>query len=253
MVKVKEDLTGKKYGMLTVIKQTNDYIRPNGRHESNWLCQCECGNYIEVIIGNLNKTTSCGCYASKLTKERNKKLHYNIYDLSGEYGVGITSNTNKEFYFDLEDYDKIKNYTWAESFPSKNFSTLVTTDPTTMKTIKMHQLLGFKGYDHKNRNELDNRKCNLRPATQQENSYNKKKPANNTSGIIGVWWNKRNQNWCSEIKANKQKIFIGSFINKEDAIKARLEAEAKYFGEFAPQRHLFEEYGITIDKDEDLC
>ena len=34
----------------------------------------------------------------------NKKS--NIYDLSGEYGVGWTSNTNEEFYFDLEDYDK---------------------------------------------------------------------------------------------------------------------------------------------------
>ena len=32
---------------------------------------------------------------------------------------------------------------------------------------------------------------------------------------------------------------------KEDAIKARLMAEKKYFGYFAPQRHLFEEYGVN--------
>ena len=35
---------------------------------------------------------------------------YNRYDLSGEYGIGWTTNTNHVFYFDLEDYEKIKDY-----------------------------------------------------------------------------------------------------------------------------------------------
>ena len=42
---------------------------------------------------------------------------------------------------------------------------------------------------------------------------------------------------------------LGYFNIKEDAIKTRLEAEAKYYGEFAPQRHLFEQYGITQQND----
>ena len=46
---------------------------------------------------------------------------------------------------------------------------------------------------------------------------------------------------------NNKTKYLGSFKNKEGAIKARLEAEAKYFGEFAPQRHLFEQYGININ------
>ena len=41
------------------------------------------------------------------------KRKYNRYDLeSQEYGIGWTSNTNEEFWFDKEDYDKIKNYCW---------------------------------------------------------------------------------------------------------------------------------------------
>ena len=40
---------------------------------------------------------------------------------------------------------------------------------------------------------------------------------------------------------------LGRFSDKEDAIKARLQAEAKYFKEFAPQRHLFKQYGILED------
>lgn len=46
-------------------------------------------------------------------------------------------------------------------------------------------------------------------------------------------------------EVENKEIYLGAFASKDDAIKTRLEAEAKHFGEFAPQRHLFEEYGIT--------
>ena len=40
---------------------------------------------------------------------------------------------------------------------------------------------------------------------------------------------------------------IGTYDDKGDAIRARLEGEKKYFGEFAPQKHLFKEYGVEED------
>ena len=58
-------------------------------------------------------TKSCGCLNNEkrsLLGKNSKK--YNKYNLNGEYGIGWTSNTNEEFYFDLEDYDKIKDYCW---------------------------------------------------------------------------------------------------------------------------------------------
>ena len=45
---------------------------------------------------------------------------------------------------------------------------------------------------------------------------------------------------------NGKNIHLGVFEDKEDAIKERLNAEVKYFGEFAPQTHLFKEYGIEV-------
>ena len=45
---------------------------------------------------------------------------------------------------------------------------------------------------------------------------------------------------------NGKNIYLGVFVNKEDAIKTRLNAEQKYFGEFAPQQHLYEQYNINI-------
>ena len=117
-------------------------------------------------------------------------------------------------------------------------------DLSSGKNIIMHHLLGFKWYDHIDKNPLNNQKSNFRSCTKQQNSQNRNKPKNNTSGFIGVNWMKRNQAWCSRITVDGKKKYLGLFVNKEDAIKARLNAEKKYYGEFAPQRHLFEQYGI---------
>lgn len=251
MVKVKENLVGEKFGKLTVIEQAEDYVNPQGKHHAQWLCECDCAehNHVIVLTGNLKlkKVQSCGCIRKALTIEFNKKTKkkYNKYDLTGEYGIGWTSNTNKEFYFDIEDYDTIKNYCWNEHIKSSGYHMLDAYDANKNQSINMANLLGFKGYDHKNRNPLDNRKENLRFATQHENTINKGIQRNNTSGIIGVGWVKRLQKWRARITYDEKNIYLGVFDNKEDAIKSRLNAEREYFGEFAPQKHLFEKYCIS--------
>lgn len=192
MVKVKKDLTGQKFGRLTVIKQIDDYIDPQGNHRARWLCQCDCKNHtmVKVVDSRLKngRTQSCGCLARELASARRKKE--NEFDLSGEYGIGWTTNTNKKFYFDLEDYDKIKKYCWIERI-NKTTGGHWLAAKINNKSVKMFHLLGFKGYDHRNRNPLDNRKENLRIATAAENSRNSSVPKNNTSGFIGVSWAKK--------------------------------------------------------------
>ena len=80
-----------------------------------WECLCDCGNIVNVAGSALKNgnTKSCGCYKREMDKKiygiQNKK--YNTYDLSGEYGIGYTEDSTI-FYFDLEDYDKIKDYYW---------------------------------------------------------------------------------------------------------------------------------------------
>ena len=177
------------------------------------------------------------------TDHRNHKV--NTYDLSGEYGIGWTSNTNREFYFDLEDYDKIKDFCWCEAKHNKTgYTALTATNIYTKKTIKFHHIIGCAGYDHINRNPLDNRKCNLRMATEQNNTRNRGISKNNKSGVTGVYWCKSLQKWAMKITIDKNVIIREYYENKEDAIRARLKAEVKYYGEFAPQQHLFEQYSI---------
>lgn len=63
MVKVRKSLIGEKFGKLTVLKQAEDYIYPNGNRLSRWECLCECGNIV-VVNGNSltsGRTKSCGC------------------------------------------------------------------------------------------------------------------------------------------------------------------------------------------------
>lgn len=253
MVKVKEDMTGWKmweYGVpdsrLTVIKQVEDYIQPSGKHRAMWLCQCNCKEHKfitargdEIKSGHVK---SCGCLNLELIIERAKRRKKtNKFSLSGNYGVLWTTNTNKEVYFDLEDSDEILSHTWREDRHGY-IETSINGKRTTM-----HQLLGYKWHDHKNRNKADNRRENLRPCSHKENNRNKNKKDLNTSGFIGVRWDKNRNKWAASIKVDYKTIYIGRFDNKYDALVARLQAEAKYFKEFAPQRHLFEEYGISTE------
>ena len=258
MIKVKNDLTGRTFGRLTVLEQTEDHIYPNGGRCAMWKCECNCDAHnILIVRGSaLTKkykpTRSCGCLrseqAGELCKSRRK---INEYDLSGEYGIGWTSNTNKEFYFDLEDYDKIKNYCWREDISPNGYSMLKTRVED--KQVLMHNLLGFINYDHKNRNSLDNRKSNLRQCTVVENCRNRSKRSDNTSGVIGVTWHKPLQKWRATINLNKKLTHIGYYTNKNDAIVARLKAEFEHYGEFAPQKNLFQEYGIIKEDLDDVC
>lgn len=256
MVKVREDMTGWKmweHGIpdsrLIVIEQTNDYVRPTGKREAQWLCECNCKNHNRIIVRSANlkngNTKSCGCFQKERTSQCSKK--YNEYNLSGEYGIGYASNTGSEFYFDLEDFEKIKDYCWIEVINKKGYCSIRSHIYNTNATYPMHQLIFDKYCDHINRNPFDNRKCNLRKCTVQENNMNCSIRKDNKSGYIGVAWIKNIKKWRAEIRINKKTKHLGYFNDKEDAIRARLEAEAKYFGEFAPQRHLFEQYKINVE------
>lgn len=90
--------------------------------------------------------------------------------------------------------------------------------------------------DHRNGDGLDNRKSNLRPATRQQNCANVGKSSRNTSGYIGVTWNKKLRKWHAQIKVNRKNIHIGHYATKEEAARARAELARRIHGDFA-SRH----------------
>ena len=223
-----KDLTGQRFGRLVVIERAENFILPSGQPQTAWLCQCDCGNILKTRSFSLTNgtTKSCGCLAKELRVARMKK--YNTYDLTGEYGIGYTSK-GEEFYFDLEDYDKVKDYCWnkhKEYIATRNVSGY----------ILFHRLvMGISdeniAVDHINHNKSDNRKNNLRFVTDSQNSMNRCISSHNTSGITGV--NKCNGKWTARIGVNTKRIFLGNYDNFFEAVKARKEAEEKYYKEYS--------------------
>lgn len=223
-----------RFGRLVVVKRAEDYIEPNsGRHRARWLCNCDCGNEATVLDCNLTKkngTKSCGCLRRDFAYGLNKNC--NTYDLSGEYGVGYTSK-GEEFYFDLEDYDLIKDFCWyinnRQYVCAKNNN----------KQILLHRVvMGYSGNDeidhiHGKDSRHDNRKSNLRIATSSQNSMNVGLRSNNTSGVTGVHWDKEKQKWVARITVDGERIVLGEYDDFKNAREKRLYAEKIYFGEFS--------------------
>ena len=85
--------------------------------------------------------------------------------------------------------------------------------------------------DHINGNKLDNRRSNLRIATNSQNMMNRGKTASNTSGYKGVFKNR--SLWMARIKVEGRPIYLGSFVTKEEAAFKYDIAAKKYHKEFA--------------------
>lgn len=92
--------------------------------------------------------------------------------------------------------------------------------------------------DHKNRNTLDDRRCNLRAATHVQNCWNSSKKPNTTSRFKGVCWDKKMQKWKAYINkepvnGKKRTRHLGYWDSESSAASAfNLAAKEKY-GEFA--------------------
>ena len=213
------DLTGKKYGKLTVIKISPD----SSNSHKKWLCKCECGNLTSVLGYNLKNgnTQSCGCF------QRDCKKNSNKYDLSGEYGKCYFYDGDF-FIFDLDDYDLLKEYTWCKG--SRGYAITSTNNKNTSAHRVIMNCPDGKVVDHINHNTRDNRKSNLRICTVGENNINKR-PFSRREERTGIRYDKGR--WRAYITLHNTDINLGSYKNKEQAIQARENAEKEYFGEFA--------------------
>jgi len=82
--------------------------------------------------------------------------------------------------------------------------------------------------DHINHKQYDNRIVNLREARNSDNQKNTPMYANNSSGFMGVSWNRSHLKWVSMISDEGKQIYLGTFKQLSDAVYARVNAEKKY-------------------------
>lgn len=242
------DLTGLHFNNWEVLEYVGvvEYGIKNGKASSYhhyWKCRCNCGkeDYINQQTLLANTSTCCTDCRNVKTGMINSKI--NQYNLVGEYGIGYTFD-NREFYFDLEDYDKIKDYCWYIDTSTGYVKSSITVSKNKTTQIYMHKFLtGNKLTDHINRDKVDNRRNNLRNATNNQNASNKPKRKNSKNNFIGVRLNKKTHAWIFILTSNGS-TYRGTRKTEKEALIERLRLEKKYFGEFSPQRHLFEEYDV---------
>jgi len=87
--------------------------------------------------------------------------------------------------------------------------------------------------DHINGDGLDNRRCNLRLATNTQNRRNGKAHSDGTSRFKGVCWDKFRGRWRADITFENRSIHLGRFHSETDAAIAYDAAARDLFGEFA--------------------
>ena len=226
-----KDLAGQKFNRWNVLRF--DHIEK----ESFWYCQCDCGNFGIIRGGALKngQSKSCGC----LQKEKASRSKYkgNQYIFNESMSICLLQN-GQFFIFDTEDYDLIKDYTWNTD---GDYIVTYLNRKKNKKRLTLSRLIMGLSFgstdckiiiDHINHNVFDNRKSNLRIVTRLENAWNVDKRKDNTSGCRGVYFLKDRNKYSASIMVNGITIYLGQFNDINDAIKARKEAEMKYYGEY---------------------
>lgn len=232
------DLVGRKFDRLSVLERT----MKEGKCGVYWLCQCDCNgenSLKKVRQDGLMKgsTRSCGCLNyENITTRRNN----NTYEYFDDYIIIHTYDKHgiHSAYVDKEDFDLVKAYTW--SINNLGYArTAIRRDGVT-KQILLHRLiLGLVNApkniytDHIDGNPSNNRKYNLRIATNQQNQYNAKVSTINSSGHRGVTWRRDTQKWRATLNINKENTYLGEYATKKEAIKVRQDAEQKHYGDYS--------------------
>lgn len=203
----REDLTGRKFGKLTVI----EFVDVPTTHHTFWKCKCECGGEttIRTDILKSGKTKSCGCAA------RGRKALVSIGDKFGKLTV-------------LEEYGRSKNGEILYKCKCECGNTAIVKgihlfDGNTRSCgcIKKERMKHLQ-VKATNVGRFEGTKiCKI--------SNTEKLNCNNTSGVTGVSYSNTNGKWVSYINFKGKRINLGGFSKKEDAIKARKAAEDKYF------------------------
>jgi hypothetical protein len=165
---------------------------------------------------------------------------FNEYITDGEITQMKLTNGNFAL-IDTNDIPLVKSYSWYQNKQGYVYTRLNVNGKS--KRLFLHRLIcgiddadwRIVQTDHKYGNTLDNRKSMLRVCTNAENQINKQRPRkDNSSGCTGVYYEKRwRGRWIATIGFNKDLVTLGYFNNKEDAIKARKQAEKQYYSEFA--------------------
>ena len=167
------------------------------------------------------------------------RVYFNVYNQRCDW-VGY-------FIIDLRDIELVKYHKWRFSHGH-----IVTGSGAGNIRELSHIILGIPKeldstvvVDYINGDGRDNTRSNLRICTQNQNMYNKRFMSNNTTGIIGVPFDKNRNAYAPEIKFEGKRLHLGRYKTIEEAAYVRLIAEQYLFKEFANQDNVAKKESIV--------
>lgn len=169
----------------------------------------------------------------------------NTYRLTNDGSTVVgTLPTGEEFFLDVDDYPLISTTKWYRCNKTSGEHPYV----GDKNGVCIHRvIMGFPKeveIDHINLNPLDNRRCNLRICTHQQNQCNQPLQKNNASGVTGLSFYQPRKKYRARIKYFQRELHLGYYSSFVEAVQARNEGMRILFGEFgryndvppAPQR-----------------
>lgn len=163
-----------------------------------------------------------------LKKKRDEMAEKIISIVSPKYGLF-------ECIVDAKDFNFLSSFKWNVQV-GRGYAYAVTPvgDRKNRTYLKMHRLIteAPKGMvvDHKNKNTLDNRRCNLRVCYVHQNATNSiRKNGKKYRGVSTT----RSNTFQVQIKSKNKNIYCGKFKNEIDAAKKYDEMAKILHGEFA--------------------
>jgi hypothetical protein len=146
------------------------------------------------------------------------------------------TNSKKIVKIDDDDFERVSNHNWYIN-GSGYAGTTIKGDTFMLHRFVMNAKRGQE-IDHKNSNKLDCTKENLRFCTRTQNLARRGIQKHNTSGFVGVSWDKLNNKFRSYVCFNGRSKTLGRFETAKEAAIARDKFAKKCFGEFAYQNNL---------------
>lgn len=139
---------------------------------------------------------------------------------------------------DDDDYEYLSRWKWATSTSGYAIRNRPRNGQPKKTQMYMHRVLlgepqGVQ-VDHANCDRLDNRRDNLRLATNAQNQQNRTMQKNNTTGFKGVYRNsKLPYMYEARIGVGGKNIYLGLFRSPEEASRAYSEASKRHHREFS--------------------
>lgn len=216
---VAEDLTGQRFGLLTVVSRTENR---NGR--TCWNCRCDCGGERAVTARDLKsgRVTNCGCQTGSrgrvdLTGRRFGRLQAleptDRRDRKGSVYWRCVCDCGQEIEV-TEDGLMRGNYQSCGCLKRENQQEIVN---------QLHRIDG----------------------TCVEILENRKYRRDNTSGFRGVF-KLKNGRYRVNIGFKRKRFYLGTYEDYQEAVEARLKAEEEIHGRFLEAYYQWKE---KADKD----